>query len=369
VPDDGGRREWRKVATAVLKRSLGLHRGESVIIETETPTLTIADVLVVEARRLGIRPMILYNSESFFVEALKVANPADAIALSHAERAAVAACDGYIHLPHSTELLRRRAALPRRQRAAIEQRRLELNRLLVRHSVPSVNLIAAAATTEEANHFGVDLEAWRREGYKASSVSPSVMLRTGRTLGRQLRRGRRVTISHRNGTRLELGLAGRAPFIDDGRIDPHDLTSGAIWTVVPGGFMGLALDERVAEGRFISNLPHHFAGNVIDGITWTFRNGRLARYEVATGSAIFDKAYRAAHRGRDRPGVLYIGLNPEIHTLPMAEDQSLGTVSVGIGYNQDLGGRTQGTFRQYAILRDADLLIDDRLVLHAGRVV
>jgi leucyl aminopeptidase (aminopeptidase T) len=368
VPGDAGRGDWRKIAAIVLKRSLGLHRGQSVIIETESQTLPTAEVLVVEARRLGIRPLILYNPEWSFFESQKVTNPSDANALSHAELAAAAACDGYIRLPTSCEQLLRREALPRAQRTAIEQWRLDWNRMLVRHSVPSVNLIAAAATPEEARHFDVDLEAWRRESYRASVVSPSALRRTGKSLGRQLQLGRRITITHPNGTHLELGLAGRRPFIDDGMVDAQDLANGWTGTVVPGGYLVLAIDERVAEGRFVSNLPTHHLGNVIEGITWTFRKGRLARYEITTGKAYFESTYRAAVRGRDRPAVLYVGLNPEIHSFPHTEDQALGTVSVEIGHNEDFGGRTRGTFRQFALLRGADLLIDDRVVLHDGQL-
>lgn len=78
-------------------------------------------------------------------------------------------------------------------------------------------------------------------------------------------------------------------------------------------------------------------------------------------------SYRKAGRERNRPAALGIGLNPELHDFPRVEDQELGVVAVEIGRNDDLGGRTRGSYRQFALLRGADLFVDDRQLLRAGR--
>ncbi|MGA7922848.1 MAG: hypothetical protein WCA77_02595, partial [Thermoplasmata archaeon] len=54
---------WRKIAAIALKRSLGLRRGQSVIIETWPHSLAIAEIIAVEARRNGIRATIIYVPE------------------------------------------------------------------------------------------------------------------------------------------------------------------------------------------------------------------------------------------------------------------------------------------------------------------
>jgi hypothetical protein len=216
-------------------------------------------------------------------------------------------------------------------------------------------------------HFGRGLESWRRESLRASLLPSKVILREGRPLARRLKRGRRITITHSNGTRLDLGLAGGRPFIDDGEVDQKDLANGWMGATVPGGYLVVALDPRVAEGRLISNLPSHTKGRIISGITWVFREGRLVQYDIKTGRDLFEKPYRTAGRERDRPAILYVGLNAEIHEFPQAEDQALGTLGVDIGHNDDFGGPTRGSFRQYVLIRGADLFIDDQRVRFSRR--
>ena len=112
---------------------------------------------------------------------------------------------------------------------------------------------------------------------------------------------------------------------------------------------------------------HAFDVGLMSNLQWTFRNGRLAHHEIGRGKTLFDDSYRTAGREKDRPGVLLIGLNPEIRDFPLAEDQESGVVTVEIGHNEDFGGRTRGTFRSFATLRGADLYVDDELLLRRGR--
>ncbi|MGC2288821.1 MAG: hypothetical protein WA688_03070 [Thermoplasmata archaeon] len=367
MPGDFEGADWKRLASSVLKSSLGLRRGQSVIIDTWSHTLHAAEILAVEARRLGIRPIILHLTEWAFYEAQKAASAWNANALSTVELAAVAACDGYVVLPASLVDFRRWDRLPLANRRAYERRRTEWNRALMRNSVRSVYWFASSVTASAAREFGVDLTRWRRENLRACAVSPSLFRREAKPIARRLLRGRRVTITHPNGTYLELGLSGRRAIIDDGVVDRSDLAAGRMGTTVPGGFMSVALDERTADGTYISNRPTRSRGGVIQGIHWTFRKGRLDRYEVDDGGALYDSTYRTAGRERNRPAVLEIGLNPEIRDFPLAEDQERGVLTLDIGHNEDLGGRTGGSYRQFAGLRGADLFIDDEPILRGGR--
>jgi leucyl aminopeptidase (aminopeptidase T) len=366
VSGDFTTKSWARLASSVLKNALGLHRGQNVVIDTFAKTLPLAELLSNEARRLGIRPTILYIPDRLF-EPPAGACPSDAFAISRAELGTIAACDGYVFLPPGPEALKGRDRLPSAHRRALSRRQQDWNRSLALHSVPTVYLLAGSVTESAARHFGVNLEEWRRESFRASAVAPSRLRREARPFANRLRQGNRITITHPNGTHLELGLVGRQPVIDDGMVDRQDVSNGLMGTVIPAGSMVVAIDERVAEGRLISNLPSRYSGRAISGIAWTFRKGRLDRYEIEVGKSQFEGLYRRAGRERDRPALLYIGLNPEIHEFPRAEDQALGTLCLGIGHNDDFGGRTRGKFREYALLRGADLFIDDRPVLRSGR--
>jgi leucyl aminopeptidase (aminopeptidase T) len=365
LPD---RKSWSRLASRLLTSSLGLRRGKSVVIHTLPHTIPFAEILTAEAWKLGIQPVTLYWSEPSITKFGKMRFPRQA-PIAAPESATIAACDGFVALGASPEDIRRRGRPSGALHRALLRRDQEIHRIVVRNLIPSVYLQAAAPTQKAADDFGVDLSAWTREGIRGCSVDPRTLRRIARPLARRLERGHTVTITHPNGTHLELGLVGRPPYLDDGKVDKHDLRDGHIWTVLPSGLLVVAVNERVAEGRFVSNRPsQHSQGPVLDS-EWTFRRGQLDHYEIGTGRAIFEQAYLRAGRGRNRPALLTIGVNPEIRDLPRAEDQGRGVVTVHIGHNDDFGGRTRGTFRTFAILEKADLLVDDVPVLRGGREV
>lgn len=368
MPDADRGRAWHVAARSVLTRSLGLRRGQTLLIETFAHTLGVADVLAEEARNLGVRPIVLYAPGSLFAPARGVP-PDHLYAITRVESAAAQTCDAFIHLPPSPADLDRRDRMPPAYRRAFEARRHEWHRLLVRHLVPSVDFLAAGATEESARRFQVRPGDWEKESLRASSVPPALIRKEGLPLLRRLEAARRVTVSHPNGTRLELGLLGRAPYLDDGAISREDLAHGRVGTTVPGGYLAVALHERVANGRFVSNRPSRYRSGIVGGLSWTFRGGRVTHFDAARGRDLVAASYRKAGPERVRPALLEIGLNPEVHDFPLAEDLERGVVTLYIGHNDDFGGRTRGTYRQYALLRGADLSLDDTLVLKGGERV
>jgi leucyl aminopeptidase (aminopeptidase T) len=367
VPTKFDQRSWTRIASNVLRRTLGLRRGRNVIIDSWTPTLWIADIFTVEARRLGVRPLVFSTSPDAFLRSQREADAADANAISPAELAALAVCDGYIQLASGAANFTHREELPLANRRALDRRALEWNRALVRHSVPSVWLLGATVTESARNLAGVNPEAWRRENSRACSIDPRLIRDAARPLVRRLQLGRRITIVHPNGTRLGLGLLGRRPVVDDGLIDRQDLAEGRVWTTMPAGSLVVAVDERVAEGRFVSNRPSRHMRGSIRGLSWTFRKGRLVHHSVRTGRDLFERSFRRAGAERNHPSLLWIGLNPEIRDFPFAEDQERGVITVGIGHNDDFGGHAHGTYREYALIEGADLYIDDELLLRGTR--
>jgi leucyl aminopeptidase (aminopeptidase T) len=327
----------------------------------------MAETLALEARRAGVRPVLLEEPDRLFEATAASVRPSDAFRLSQPELAAARASDGYIMVHAGLADFERYNRLGPAHLQEYTQRQAEWRAALARSRVPSVYLLSAEISAEGARAFGVELEAWRRESLRSSLLPASVFQRAARPLARRLRRGKRLTILHPNGTHLVLGLAGREPVLDDGVVDAHDLALGRPGTTVPGGFLSVAVDERVAEGRFVANRPSRTRWGAIRDFDWTFHGGRLVRSEAGAGREFFDAYYPRAGRERDRPGVFVIGVNPEIHDFPFTEDQEDGVLTLEIGHNDDFGGRTRGKFRAFAILRGADLFVDEVQVLKAGR--
>ena len=360
---------WRRLAATVLQGSLPLRRGQEVIIETWTHTLGMAETLVVEARRRGIQPFLIHTTERTFFESQRAARPANANRLGAIERAAFGSCNGYILIPEAPEDFARQAALPAAHRRAYGRRKEEYYEALARNKVPSVLLLAATVTRSSARHYGVNYHRWREESLAASAVRPQALRAAAKPIVKRLTLGRHISIRHANGTRMELGLMGCNPSVEVGSVDSRNLARGHVGTTVPGGVVLVALDERIAEGNFIANRPSRHPEGVIRGLRWNFQNGRLARYDASEGLSQFEATFGSAGRERDRPALLAIGLNPRVRDFPLAEDQERGVVTLYVGRNEDFGGRTRGRYRSFALLRGADLAVDDRPLLKGGRRV
>jgi leucyl aminopeptidase (aminopeptidase T) len=368
VPDDRDAGRWSQLAKAILARSLGLRRGQGVLIVTWNHGLSAAEALETAAHRLGIRATTLLISERAFFDAQENGRSPAADAVSRPESAALAASDGFVQILGPEDYLRL-DRLPPASRRRFDHRTAEYWRIVQQHSIPSIMLLAASVTKNAARSYGVNFESWRSESLASSLVAPRILRRAAVPFVRAFRKGRRLTVTHPNGTHLDLGLAGLTPFVDDGVVDTRDLTAGHYSTVLPAGLVQVTLDERVAEGRFVSNRPSRHRRGLIRGFRWNFQDGRLVDFRVGAGRSLFETPYRRAGPERDRPAMLDIGLNPRIRDFPLAEDQALGLVTLYIGHNEDYGGRTRGSFREYALLEGADLFVDDRPVLRAGRPV
>ena len=360
---------WRQVAASVVKRSLRLRRGQTVLIETWIHALPAAEALAREARSLGVRPTILCASEGSFLVPARDTRPEDVWALSRAEEAAAKSSDGYIFLPAGPDDLSSLDRLPPPLRRAYDRRRSEWWELLVKHAIPSVYLLAAMATAAGARRYGVNAARWQRESIRASLVPPAAIQAAARPLSQRLRRGHEIRLRHPNGTNLVLGLAGRIPVIDDGVVDQQDLSIGRVGTVVPGGYVSVALDETVASGTFLSNRPTRTRVGTYNGVRWNFEGGRLRSCSVRSGRGFLGEAFRTAGPEKDRPAILVVGLNPELHDFPYAEDQERGVVTLYIGHNDDFGGQSPGSFRRFALLRGATLSIDGHTLIRSGRTV
>ena len=182
-----------------------------------------------------------------------------------------------------------------------------------------------------------------------------------------LQSGRRLRISHSNGTDLTLGLAKRParsyvgrPVVGDSK-RRFDMLAN-----LPSGAIRVALDESVAEGTIVGNRTCYYDDGKATGPTFHFSGGRLVEHEFDGGSERFEGPYRKGGQGRDRPGFFSIGLNPELHDTPQLEDIEMGAIMVSVGGNRNLGGKNKSPFFGWAITAGATVEVDGR-TLPIGR--
>jgi leucyl aminopeptidase (aminopeptidase T) len=357
----------RKVAHVVLRDSLRVRPGENVIVESWSESMPLAKSFVTEARQLGAHPLTLFEDEPEYWSAVDRLKPASFGTLGSHEWAALAKTHAYVFFFGPAEWPRL-DNLPPRTRSRLTAYNMEWYRRAARAKLRGARMWIGRTSLSAAARFGVDLDQWRDELLRATLVPPAELHRRGMKVGTRLRQGKKLTVSHGNGTQLELRLKHYPVQLDDGLVDAADVKAGNNVAVIPGGVVGAAVDESYAEGTFISDRVANLADGPVEGGQWTFRDGRLTSYSYGKGAEHFESPYQRAPKGRDRPAMISVGLNPAISLSPQMEDQELGTVMVRVGGNGFLGGKNRINFGSWLVLRGADLSIDGRPVVTAGKL-
>jgi leucyl aminopeptidase (aminopeptidase T) len=362
----------REMARVVLRKCLRVRRGENVVVESWSETLEYANALLLEAYRLGARPLLLYQDEPTYWAAVAESPVANLARIGAPLRAAIAKADVLVTFygPSDRE---RFHALPPAARFRLGEYSDTLYAAAAKAGTRAVQLALGRASLGSARMYGVDLAAWTTELVEGTAVDPELLHRRARRASRLLLAGRTVELSHPNGTHLTLGLRHRRPQVSDGRVPPAHPRAGWDLVQLPAGVVSVALDERVAEGTLRSNVPNSVGvcdtvGDV-EGGRWTFAQGRLDRFSYDRGHEMFSESYGRAPSGKERPGVLSLGLNPRISMAPLLRDQEAGAVTLQIGRNDTAGGTNHVGWWAWLLLRGADLKVDGTPLIQGGRVL
>lgn len=327
-----------------------------------------ARALVVEARRLGVRPMVLYEDEEAYWRCVETLPAGDIGKVGSAEWGALEAADGYVFL-WGPEDRARLAGLPPETRAALQSYNEEWYRRAEKNRLRACRVELGRATAPMADRYGVDLSAWRSELVRASLVDPARFQADAKRLAPKLKGGKTLTVTHANGTSLQLKLAARAPVVDDAVVDEADVRGGSNVTTVPGASVLVAVDERAAEGRFVANRRSYLTAGPVEGGHWTFHEGKLTQFGYDAGEEHFSAPFEKAPAGKERPAFFSFGLNPELRFSPNLEDQERGVVTLGIGGNQSYGGKSRVPFQSWLVLHGAHVEIDGKPVAADGEIL
>jgi len=356
------------LARNVLSQRVRLRPKETVTIETWPSALPWANAFVREARRIGAKPILLYDDETSYWEAVRSGGAAGLGRPGAHEWAALENSDVYIYFWGPEDRSRMRA-LPEKTQEALTAFNARWYEVAAKSGLRGVRMEIARATEANARYYGVNLGAWTRELVTAGLRNPAEFDRPIARLRRALERGTSVRIRHPNGTDLSLALARREVREFAGRVTRQSMKRRfGMLASVPTAAVAVSVDESTADGTIVSNRENYLPTGVVTKGAWKFSDGRLRSARYASGGTRFRGAYATGGEGRDRPAFLEIGLEPAIRISPELEDSELGALTVGIGANAGYGGRSTSTFSSWLTVRGAELSIDGRVVVRGGRI-
>jgi aminopeptidase len=351
-----------KLAQSILRNNLQVKPGENVTIEAWSHTLPWAVSLAREVRRMKAFPVIYYEDEDAYWDTVEGGGGKVLGHKPEHEWASLAKTDVYIHMWGPGDRIRLNA-MPEKEsnqlfgwndawyatakKAGLRGARLELGR-------PYPTLAKA---------YGADLEQWTDDLVAATMVDPSALARSAAPIEKALKSGKRLHITHENGTDLTLGLAGREPVTATGRVSAaHLKLPFRMLTTLPSGSVRVALDETVADGVIVGNRTNYYDDRIATEPRFEFANGHLTSATFGSGGEKFEADFKKGGKGRDQPGQLAVGLNPKLHNTPQVEDLEAGAVMVSIGMNRFIGGKNRANLFAWAIVAGADLEVDGKRV-------
>ena len=361
MPTDSDSPEIRaRLARSVLKNNLRLRAGERVIIEAWTHTLPWAVAFAREARRMGAYPLIPYDDEAAYWDAVED-REFDVLGKAAAhEWGALARTDVYLHMWGPGDRVRM-GALPRKVSQRLFAYNEEWYSVARKAGVRGARLELGRPYPTLSEAYGVDIPTWTEQLVQGTMVSPDQLARSAARVTQTLARGRKLRIRNDDGTDLTLELAGRAPRtyigrpVTGDRKRPYDILAN-----IPSGAVRVALDENVAEGLIVANRTCYYEDGKATGAVFRFHDGKLTSADFDRGGDRFQKSFKTAGKGRDRPGFLAIGLNPALHDTPQLEDIERGAILVSVGGNQYLGGKNTSSFFGWAINAGGTVEVDGR---------
>jgi len=359
------------LAKKILGQDLNVRRGQSVIIESWNHTLPYVPAFVQEARRLGAQPTVFFEDAESWWSAVNSRQYGPFEHLSAAEQAAVASAHAYLFFWGPANM---RDVMQLRQPIGSKVTGFNNEWYTAARKGPlrGYRMTLGLASDPAASLFGLSGEEWRNRVIQAGMADVRRMARAGTKIAAKLSGGRQLRIRHSNGTDVRVQLKGVRTQVRSGLVDAaaRKRPFGVLGDN-PTGQVLAATDGSVAEGTLIANRPVYnmFSFLRTTNARWTFERGSLTESSFEEGGPEFEKAYRAAGKGRERLSFLSIGLNPYGREVPPCEDTEEGSILLGIGGNSGFGGKSKLMFQGHALLAGATVEIDGAPIARNGRIV
>jgi len=229
-------------------------------------------------------------------------------------------------------------------------------------------------TRERARTYGFNYAAWKKNVEDAINVNYPAMTKMANLVKGLLLVPHNVHITADNGTDLRFRLPGTARPVDitDGVISDEDLASGTladVQTSLPAGSVTVAPIEESANGRFVGDVGIPSVGKLIEGISWTFKDGKVTEYTAKRNLANAQINYAEGTGAKDMFGTLTIGVNPKAKAGYLHNFIANAALTIGIGDNRDNGGKNTSDYGFAGFLASGNLRLDGKRIIEGGRFV
>ncbi len=328
-----------QVARKVVSESLRLKKGESVTVETWNNGLALARRFVVEARRVGALPIMIFENEDTYVESVRNA-PKDAVGkMGRHEYELLASTDAYFFIPN--EILE-----PYTKRLTPEEVDQSTSygdswyEAAEKAKLRGARMSFGFAGEELARMLGKRLEEITIHQLKATLVDFGALKKTGKELESRLPNNTAgVLVS--GGSQLEFEFEDGAG-LEDGVVDEEDISAGHNMAYLPPGMLTKYVKAGSASGKVKLSPTLTWRGMIEDAVL-EFENGRLVGWSSRSSKKRLDSLISDQPKNERKVSRVTVGLNPLVR-YGYGEDRFVAG-SVGLGGLEFTGIVRNGTLR------------------------
>ena len=355
------------LAKSIVRDSLRPKEYEVVTISTYPHTIDLAEQVALECQKAGADPITLLETDEMFygqfknysLENLRKTS-AHCLGLAEYTRS-------YIWLggPKDPGPM---AKVPKdRWEASNEGEQAHYEKTLVTKP-KSVGVSLGQVTRERAARYGFNYATWMRTTEAAIAVNYRQMESFGKTVAGLLSGPVPVHLTADNGTDLTFRLAGgaRKAHVNDGVISDEDLAADNREVSLPAGDVSVAPVENSANGTFVSDVRIPQMGKLIEGLAWTFRNGRVTDFTAKKNLSFAQTSWEMGTGAKDMFGTFGLGLNKKAKSGFLNNNIVAGTVTVGIGDNRSLDGANKSSYLFYGFHSSATVELAGKTVVRDG---
>lgn len=360
----------QRLAKSIVRSSLRPKEFEPVVISTYPHTIELAEQITLECQRLGADPLMVLDTDAAFYGQFKSYSDANLKTCSSHCTGLLEYVRSYVWLggPEDPGPM---ARTPREKFAAMfEGENAHYEKSLVKKP-KNVNVAVGTVTRERARVYGFNYAKWKGMVEAAIAVDYGRLERAGKRASSLLSSGAEVRVTADNGTdlRFRLAGAGRRVEVNDGVISDEDLAAGSTDASLPAGEAWVAPVEASAQGTFVSDVGIPQMGRLIEGLAWTFQDGRVVELTAKRNLAASQAGWETGTGAKDMFGSFAVGLNPRVRPGFLQNAAAAGTVTIGIGENRGIGGTNASSYGFASQLSSATVEIGGRVVIDRGRWV
>jgi leucyl aminopeptidase (aminopeptidase T) len=337
---------YDKVARRTIFETLRMKKGETLTIEAWNNGLPFARRLVVEARKIGAIPIVIFEDESAYIEGVRV-TPKDVLgSMGKQEFGLLAGSDAYVFIPgppigaYSPHLSRQEVTdstkYNRSWYEAAEKARLRGARFPFGY-----------VGKDYAKLLGKRPEEVARHQLKAALADFSGIAASGKALGQALKDGAQGTLLTAAG-KLEFTLRGDLE-IQDGVVDEDDVAGGDNMAYVPSGYVSKQVDPASAKGTVALSPAVTRLGLLADA-RLEFADGKLLGWKSSGSPKMLAELVEAVQPEKRVFSSVMVGLNP-LMKYENGQDRMVSG-AVGIG-----GFGFTGTVRRGSLTVDGKALV------------